>query len=97
MTHEGSSVNPERQSSPHPHCSIFSPCGNILFVTDLGTDVVYYYSLSLESIKAEKDKSIKMPGCGPRTICHAKDDKRLFLSCELDNTIRMLSYESDAL
>lgn len=24
VMHEGSSVNPDRQSSPHPHCSLFS-------------------------------------------------------------------------
>lgn len=23
VMHEGSSVNPDRQTSPHPHCSIF--------------------------------------------------------------------------
>ena len=56
--------------------------------------MVYYYSISEKEVKAEKEKSIKMPGTGPRTICHGqKNEKRLFLSCELDNTIRMLSYE----
>lgn len=46
MAHEGHSVHPERQSSPHPHCSVFSPTDTELFVTDLGTDVVYYYTIS---------------------------------------------------
>ena len=41
--HEGSSVNTDRQLSPHPHSSIFSRDGKILFVADLGTDIVYYY------------------------------------------------------
>lgn len=46
--HEGNSVNPDRQSSPHPHCSVFSYDDEALFVTDLGTDMVYYYSINYE-------------------------------------------------
>ena len=39
-----------------------------------------------------------MPGTGPRTICHGPaEEKRLFVSCELDNTIRMLTYQNDKL
>lgn len=43
ITHEGSSVNPDRQASPHPHSSVFSEGNDVLFVADLGTDIVYYY------------------------------------------------------
>ncbi len=53
MTHEGSSINEERQSSPHPHCSLFTPNDEIMFVTDLGTDVIYYYTITEQEIKAE--------------------------------------------
>lgn len=48
VMHEGSSVNPDRQASPHPHCSLFSQDDQILFVSDLGTDIVYYYSVKYE-------------------------------------------------
>jgi 6-phosphogluconolactonase len=46
MNHEGKSEDPDRQSSPHPHSSIFSRCNSIMFVADLGTDIIYYYSIS---------------------------------------------------
>lgn len=36
--------------SPHPHCSIFSYDDQILFVTDLGTDTVYWYTVRYDSI-----------------------------------------------
>mgnify|MGYP000073658842 CR=1 FL=1 len=44
VMHEGNSTNPQRQQSPHPHSSLFSQSDDILFVADLGTDILYYYS-----------------------------------------------------
>ena len=60
ITHEGSSIKKSRQSSPHPHSSVFSEDNTILFVADLGTDHVYYYSFSNETIEWSQDRSIKI-------------------------------------
>lgn len=71
VKHEGSSINPDRQSSPHPHCSVFSEDDQILFVSDLGTDIVYYYTVVYggeQSLVCEKDKCLKITGCGPRHL-----------------------------
>lgn len=71
VMHEGSSINPDRQASPHPHCTLFSDDDNILFVTDLGTDIVYYYSVKYEgsqSLVCEKEKCLKITGSGPRHL-----------------------------
>ena len=38
--HEGSSVNPRRQTSPHAHSANFDRTGRFIFVCDLGTDEV---------------------------------------------------------
>ena len=46
VSHEGSGKHPEKQLSPHPHCSLFSSDSQILFVTDLGTDIIYYYDVN---------------------------------------------------
>lgn len=46
VKHEGSSVNPDRQSCSHPHSSVFSYNDRILFVADLGTDIIYYYTVN---------------------------------------------------
>ena len=43
VMHEGHGASPDRQEGPHPHCSLFSENDEVLFVTDLGTDTVYYY------------------------------------------------------
>jgi len=50
ITHEGSSNHPERQTSPHPHSTVFSECNTILFLADLGTDWIHYYNFSADSI-----------------------------------------------
>lgn len=46
ITLEGSGGHPTRQTSPHPHSSVFSEDNSILFVADLGTDLVYYYEFN---------------------------------------------------
>lgn len=46
----------------------------------------------------QKEKSIRFEGTGPRTLCRGRaGSKRLYLSCELDNTLRVLSYQNNKL
>ena len=93
VQHEGKGENPDRQAGPHCHSSCFSEDNNVLFVADLGTDILYYYDISEKSIEVVKENCVKIPNSGPRTVCRGKKgDKTLLLSCELDNTIRIMSY-----
>lgn len=79
VMHEGSSVNPDRQESPHPHSSIFVKNGNtnFLFVSDLGTDIVYWYNITDNGLVCEKEKCIKMVGCGPRHLALDGNGRKL--------------------
>jgi 6-phosphogluconolactonase len=98
IVHEGHGPNPDRQASAHCHSSTFSEDNSALFMADLGTDILYYYDFSAEKVSWNKEKSIKIEGAGPRTVTRGKPgSKLLYLSCELDNTIRVLSYKDDAL
>ena len=54
ITHEGSSINPDRQSSPHPHSSCFSENNDIFFVSDLGTDIIYWYNFDDKKVVWQK-------------------------------------------
>lgn len=78
------------------HCTLFSDDGLALFVADLGTDIVYYYTVKYEggeSLVCEKEKCLKMTGCGPRHLAKSpNNDKILYLTGELDSSIRVLSY-----
>jgi len=60
ITHEGSSINPDRQASPHPHSSTFSEDNKAFFVADLGTDIVYWYDFTPEKMTWVKEKSLKI-------------------------------------
>lgn len=70
-------------------------------MTDLGTDIVYYYSVKYEgsqSLVCEKDKCLKLTGTGPRHLDRSSNnDKILYLTGELDSSIRVLSYASGKL
>lgn len=63
-------------------------------MSDLGTDIIYWYDFTPEKVVWVKEKSLKIQGAGPRTICKGRSgSKLLYLSCELDNTLRVLSYK----
>lgn len=53
VQHQGSSVHPVRQASPHPHQICFDPVTGDLFVPDLGIDAVLSYRLSEDGILSE--------------------------------------------
>lgn len=98
VVHEGHSNHPERQVGPHAHSAVFSECGTILFEADLGTDIIYYYEFSEEKVVWNKQKSIKIENSGPRTVVRGRSgSKLLYLSCELDSTVRILSYKGEGL
>ena len=66
--HRGRGSHPQRQDGPHIHCARFH--GDRLYVTDLGTDEVLVFNLSLdEAILGAPLSACKLPdGQGPRHI-----------------------------
>ena len=72
IKHTGSSVNKSRQEGPHVHSTVFTPDGNYLVVTDLGTDKIMAYAFNPSSQKpvaetADPEVS-SAPGSGPRHV-----------------------------
>lgn len=65
-------------------------------MADLGTDTVYWYTVKYEgaqSIVCEKEKCLKMTGCGPRHLAKGEPNQKLiYMTGELDSSIRILSY-----
>jgi 6-phosphogluconolactonase len=98
IQHEGSSVNPARQSGPHAHSLVFSPDGRFAFVPDLGLDKLMTYQvvsgenpLAASSVPWFQTK----PGAGPRHCTFSADGNFCYLINELDSTILALSYDKD--
>lgn len=91
--HEGSSVHPTRQTSPHTHFVSLTPDGEYIFVTDLGIERIFVYrkDLSVRSIVA-------MPaGHGPRHLAFHADSRHVFCANELASTVSLLEYHSGEL
>jgi 6-phosphogluconolactonase len=65
----GRSANRLRQDQPHIHSAQVSPDNRFVYVSDLGTDKIYTYSIDSSNgkiIPAEKSEVNVSPGAGPR-------------------------------
>jgi 6-phosphogluconolactonase len=95
VQHSGSSVNKNRQGSPHVHMAFFTPDHKYVVVNDLGTDKMYiynYHSNSDDQVLILHDSVAVPPGAGPRHIAFGKDGKYAYLVREMDAGITVFSY-----
>jgi 6-phosphogluconolactonase len=88
ITHEGSSINTQRQSTPHVHATVLSPDNNFLFVPDLGMDKVMVYEFDKKNKILKQTSSTKSePGSGPRHFTFHPNKKYAYLIEELSGTV----------
>src|SRR5690554_51210 len=96
IQHQGSSVNPERQKAPHVHSAVFHPHDPLLFVADLGTDMINVYRFEQESptpLTALEQVSLSVePGAGPRHLAFNSKGDRLYLIHEMTAEIGVYAY-----
>ena len=92
VIHKGHGLNPNRQSSPHPHfiCQAFD---GLFFVCDLGVDKIYVYTKNLEEVEAVSLN----PGCGPRHLAINTDKNLVYCANELSSTVTVLKYKNKKL
>ncbi|SEW23205.1 lactonase family protein [Natrinema salifodinae] len=93
VEHSGSSVHPDRQTSPHPHSVVLGPENRVLYVPDLGTDRVerYEFDRTRGSLEAAPDSGIEIrDGAGPRHLTFGPDGRAGYLCTELDSTLTVL-------
>jgi len=98
---QGSSVNKDRQSSPHVHSAILSPDDKYLFDADLGTDKINIYRYrgsKTPPLTPEEPASANVtPGNGPRHMDFSPDGKYLYLVQEMSATINVYSVDGGKL
>lgn len=100
IQHEGSSVNENRQQSPHVHCTYISPDNSQLLVADLGTDNVSAYAFDSGQTSLEKDPVFTYQaeaGAGPRHLTFHPNGEFAYLVNELNGTVVAFEQSGDSL
>lgn len=100
IQHAGSSVNKERQSSPHAHEIQTSNDNQFALTADLGLDelLVYRFDAKTGGLAPADPAFVKVsPGSGPRHFAIAPSGKAIYLVNELSSTIDVYSYDSGRL
>jgi 6-phosphogluconolactonase len=95
--HTGSSVDPTRQASPHPHAVVPSPDERFLFVPDRGTDKVYSYRFDVPAGSlAPNDPPFTRvpPGSGPRHFAFHPGGTFAYLINEMGSRITAFSHDA---
>ena len=96
IQHQGSSVNPQRQSGPHAHFITPDPANRFALACDLGLDKVLVYRLEPAQAKLTANDppfaSIK-PGSGPRHLAFDPSGRFAFLLNEMGWTLTAFAYD----
>ncbi|MGZ0656238.1 lactonase family protein [Coraliomargarita sp. W4R72] len=98
IQHEGGSgVVGERQNSPHPHWTGFSPDGRFAFVPDLGLDQIVIYKIQSDQASIQQvGHADSIAGGGPRHMKFSIDGRYLFLLNELSLSVSTFAYDADS-
>jgi 6-phosphogluconolactonase len=98
VQHSGSSVNQQRQTGPHAHCTTFDPAFRRLFVCDLGLDKVMIYQLDAKGGLAASSPAFAAtkPGAGPRHLEFRPDGRYAYVLNELTSTVSVFAHDAKA-
>lgn len=92
----GSSVNTERQQSPHIHAAVLSPDNKFLYVTDLGTDKIYIYEFNASdgTLHSASSPNVHVAsGTGPRHLAFHPSGNFVYLAEELTSTVGVFAVD----
>lgn len=98
IQHQGSSINPKRQSGPHAHSLIFDKSNRFAFVPDLGMDKLMVYKTDFDKglLSPAKVPFVSVqPGAGPRHCVFHPSGRYCYLIQELDSTLSAYRYNQN--
>ena len=99
IRHEGSSVDPKRQTGPHAHAVILDNANRYLFVPDLGMDKVMIYAFDEATGRLSPNPAQAFlptkPGAGPRQMVMHPGGAFAYLINELNSTMTACRYAAD--
>ena len=97
VIHTGCGLHPIRQKTAHVHCAAVSPDNRFVLVCDLGLDRIFSYALdpALPALSpAAVPSTATEPGSGPRHLVFSRSGARVYLACELANTVCAYAYDA---
>lgn len=97
MQHAGASVDPQRQTRPHPHGIYPDPSQTRAYVPDLGLDKVLIYQLDPATGRLAPNSpphAITEPGGGPRHMAFHPSGRYAYVNLEMSS--RVAAYRLDA-
>jgi 6-phosphogluconolactonase len=98
VQHQGSSVDPVRQTGPHAHAVTLDDSGRFAFVPDLGLDKVMVYKFDPDHGKLEPNDEpwVELPpGAGPRQMVLHPGWEYAYLINELNSTVTAFRYDGE--
>ncbi len=99
VQHEGSSVNPQRQSEPHAHSINLDQANRFAVAADLGIDKVLVYRFDAETgrLTANDPPATNIePGSGPRHFAFHPSGRFAYVINELALTVTVFAYDAEA-
>lgn len=93
IQHEGSSVNPQRQTGPHAHYFAVGPQNQFAYAPDLGLDKVLIYRFDPATAQlTAAGAGLLEAGAGPRHMKFSQDGKFAHVLNELSLSVTTFSY-----
>jgi len=87
-----------RQSTPHVHCTVFSPDGKYLFATDFSADKIIRFDVLKDGLSPSTDGQGGQlafqlePDCGPRHMIFDRRGRKAYVIGELSGNVSVMRY-----
>ena len=98
IQHQGSSLDPVRQSGPHAHSVTLDASNRFAYIPDLGLDklMIYRFDAARGKLETHEHGCLETkPGAGPRHFVFHPNNNYAYLINELDSTILSLGYDRE--
>ena len=93
-SYKGSGPIPLRQTTPHPHGIHGDPKTNMIYVMDLGTDIIHQHILDVKTGTLVDHSKVKLAaGSGPRGMNFHPSLRIAYINCELNGTAVVCSID----